>query len=97
MLIHRNRAQTYANLELRHAIPIASRWALQGVLFSDVGAFQSFTEEGNLYSWKGAVNIGGGIRVIPTFLANTLLRIDVAQLWRPNQNTLIQFGITQYF
>lgn len=95
--LFRNRAQAYANIELRHAIPFAARWALQGVLFSDVGAFQAFTEEGTLQNWKGAVNVGGGLRVIPTFLANTLFRIDVAQLMRPNQNTLIQFGITQYF
>ncbi len=95
--LYRNRAQAYANLELRHVVPLASRWALQGVLFSDIGAFQSFTEEGNLRSWRGAVNIGGGIRIVPTFLSNTLFRIDVAQLWRPSQNTLIQFGITQYF
>lgn len=86
--LFRNRAQVYTNLELRHAVPVAPRWALQGVLFSDFGAFQSFTEQGHLQSWKGAVNIGGGVRIVPTFLANTLLRVDVAQLWTPSPNTL---------
>lgn len=95
--LYRNRAQTYMNLELRHAIQVAPRWALQGVLFSDFGTFQPFTEEGNRREWIGAVNIGGGIRIVPTFLANTLLRVDFAQLLAPSQNSLIQFGITQYF
>jgi len=95
--LYRNRAQTYTNLEFRHAVSLAPRWALQGVLFSDVGAFQSFDEDGALRPWKGAVSVGGGFRLIPTFLSNTLLRVDVAQLLAPNQNTLVQVGITQYF
>jgi len=95
--LYRNRAQAYTNLELRHAIPVAPRWALQGVLFSDFGTFQSFTEDGNLRPWRGAVNVGAGLRIVPTFLSNTLLRIDFAHLFAPSPNSLVQFGITQYF
>ncbi len=95
--LFRNRAQAYTNLELRHAISVAPRWAVQGVLFSDFGTFQSFTEDGNLRDWRGAVNVGTGLRIVPTFLSNTLLRIDVAHLFSPSPNSLIQFGITQYF
>ena len=95
--LYRNRAQAYTNLELRHAIQVAPRWAIQGVLFSDFGTFQSFTDEGNLRDWRGAVNVGTGVRIVPTFLSNTLLRVDVAHLFSPNPNSLIQFGITQYF
>ena len=95
--LYRNRAQVYTNLELRHAIAVASRWAVQGVLFSDFGTFQSFTEEGRLHHWQGAVNVGTGLRIIPTFLSNTLLRVDVAHLFSPSHNTLVQIGITQYF
>lgn len=95
--LFRNRAQTYGNLELRHAIPLAACWALQGVLFSDAGAFQRFTDQGQLRSWQTAVNIGAGFRVVPTFLSNTLLRVDFAQLLPPTPNSLVQFGITQYF
>ncbi|HMU54513.1 MAG TPA: hypothetical protein PKA61_05885, partial [Nitrospira sp.] len=73
------------------------RWALQGVLFSDFGAFQSFTETGTPRAWLGAVNVGAGMRLIPTFLSNTLLRIDAAQLFSPSPNSLVQIGITQYF
>ncbi len=95
--LYRNRAQAYTNLEFRHAIPLAPRWALQGVVFSDFGTFQSFTEEGKTRSWLGAVNVGGGLRLVPTFLANTLFRVDYAQLVAPSPNSLVQFGITQYF
>ena len=95
--LYRNRAQAYTNLELRHAIQVAPRWAVQGVLFSDFGTFQSFTDEGNLRDWQGAVNVGTGVRIVPTFLSNTLLRVDVAHLFSPSPNDLIQFGITQYF
>lgn len=95
--LYRNRAQAYTNLELRHAIQLAPRWALQGVLFSDVGGFQSFTEDGALQDWQAAVNVGAGVRVVPTFLANTLFRVDLAYLIEPRADTLLQFGITQYF
>jgi hypothetical protein len=76
---------------------VAPRWALQGVLFSDVGAFQAFTEQGNQKDWIGTVNVGAGLRIVPTFLANTLLRIDFAHLLAPSDNSLVQVGITQYF
>lgn len=95
--LYRNRAQVYMNLELRHAVQVAPRWAIQGVLFSDFGTFQSFTEEGGLREWLGAVNVGAGIRIVPTFLSNTLLRVDVAHLFSPSPNSLVQIGITQYF
>ena len=95
--LYRNRAQAYTNMELRHAIQVAPRWATQGVLFSDFGAFQSFTGDGNVRDWRGTVNIGAGMRIVPTFLSNTLLRVDMAHLFSPSPNSLIQFGITQYF
>jgi hypothetical protein len=95
--LFRNRAQSYANFELRHAVPLAPRWALQGVLFSDVGAFERFNEEGQPLGWKGAANIGAGLRLVPTFLSNTLLRIDYARLFAPERTSFVQFGITQYF
>jgi hypothetical protein len=46
-------------LELRHAIPLAPRWALQGVVCSDFGTFQSFTEDGRRHAWRGAVKDDG--------------------------------------
>ncbi len=95
--LFRNHAQTYANVELRHAIQFAPRWSVQFVGFSDFGAFQSFTDDGKVKSWRGAVNAGVGARLVPTFLSNTLLRVDYARLMEPIPNTLVQVGITQYF
>ncbi len=95
--LYRNRAHAYSNLEFRHAIQLAPRWAVQGVVFSDFGAFQTFTDQGNVRDWRGAVNVGAGFRIIPTFLSNTLLRVDFAHLFSPSPNSLVQFGITQYF
>lgn len=70
---------------------------MQGVLFSDIGAFQSFTEQGTQKDWIGTMNVEAGIRVVPTFLATTLLRIDFAHLLAPSHNSLVQVDITQYF
>jgi len=92
-----NRAQAYTNLELRHAVPLASRWALQGVLFSDLGTFQSFTQDGNVRGWKGAVSVRAGFRIVPTFLSNTLFRMNLARLLAPTSNSLVQVVTTQYF
>jgi hypothetical protein len=69
---------------------------LQGVLFSDLGTFQSFTQDGNVRGWKGAASVGAGFRIVPTFLANTLLRMEFARLLAPTSNSLVQVGITQY-
>lgn len=95
--LFRNRAQTYSNVELRHAIHVVPRWAIQLVGFSDFGAFQTFTDEGKVKSWRGAVNVGGGARLIPTLLSNTLIRVDWARLMEPIPNQLLQVGLTQYF
>lgn len=38
--LYRNRSQAYANVELRHAVEIARRWYVQGVLFADAAVFE---------------------------------------------------------
>ncbi len=45
----------------------------------------------------GEYNIGGGIRVIPTWLSAMLLRVDVARLLAPSEAWLVQTAIAQYF
>ena len=40
---------------------------------------------------------GTGVRIVPTFLSNVLLRVDVAHMFSPSPNSQIQIGITQYF
>jgi hypothetical protein len=95
--LYRNQAQAYANLGFRYAVQVAPRWAVQAVEFTDFGTFRPFNDSGVTRDWFGAVNAGAGGRIVPTFLSNTLLRVDVAHLFSPSQNTLVQVGITQYF
>lgn len=94
--LYRNRAQVYANLELRQALPLGKRWYLQGVLFTDAASFEPMNARGSATSWVGAWSTGAGIRVLPTALVDTLLRIDVARLHYPFGSWLVQFGINQY-
>jgi hypothetical protein len=93
----RNWLQTFGNFELRQALPLADRWALQGVLFSDVAAFQQIDASGTRGRTGSAWSVGVGARVIPTWLANVVLRLDLARLLSPNQTWFLQFGLNQYF
>lgn len=99
--LYRNRAHAYANLELRQAIEIADRWYIQGVLFTDAAVFEPMnarghtTLDGPLSAWSTGV----GLRLLPTALVDTLLRLDGSRLWFPESHRtwFLQFGISQYF
>ncbi len=95
--LFRSWLQTYGNLELRQAFPIAERWALQGVLFSDLAAFEQIDASGSRGRAGSACSVGVGARVIPTWLANVMLRVDLARLLSPTQSWFLQFGLNQYF
>jgi hypothetical protein len=94
--LHRNRIATWGNLELRHAIEIASRWYVQGVLFTDAAVFEPMDAGGHATKWVGAWSTGAGVRLLPTALVDTLLRIDGSRLHYPFGAWFVQFGITQY-
>jgi hypothetical protein len=78
-------------------VKIAKRWALQGVLFADAAAFEPMDAHGVPTEWNAAVSTGAGIRVIPTFLTQLLLRLDGSRLYAPEERWFFQFGVTQYF
>lgn len=94
---YRNWIQTYLNLELRQALRIATRWALQAVLFTDGAAFESLDAAGKRASSEVAVASGGGLRVLPLWLSDFVLRFDTARLLTPERGLFFQFGVTQYF
>lgn len=94
--LYRNRAQVSANLELRQAVSLGKRWYVQGVVFSDGAAFEPMNATGEATTWLGAWSTGAGIRVLPTALVDTLLRVDLARLHYPFGSWLVQFGINQY-
>ncbi len=94
---YRDQAQAFANLELRHAIPLAKRLYLQGVLFADGATFLPMNADGVPTKWLGAFAGGAGLRLIPTALVKTLLRVDGSRLVTPTGEWFVQFGIDQYF
>jgi hypothetical protein len=93
---YRTRAAAWANVELRHAVEIASRWYIQGVLFTDAAVFEPMDAEGHATRWEGAWSTGAGLRLLPTALVDTLLRIDGSRLHAPFGAWFVQLGITQY-
>lgn len=95
--LYRSRAQAYANLELRHAVEIARRWYIQGVLFTDAAVFEPMDPRGEARSVETAWSTGAGLRLLPTALVDTLLRFDVARIHHPIEAWFAQFGINQYF
>ena len=92
-----NWLQVYGTIELRQAIRIATRWALQGVLFVDAGAFERISATGGRGQAYSALSLGGGVRVVPTWLSGLVLRFDLAQLLSPESSFAFQYGLTQYF
>lgn len=95
--LYRNRAQAHVNLELRAAWRLAARWALQGVGFTDAAVFQPLGDQGEVRPTAGAWSTGAGVRLIPTWLAGLLVRVDVARLWAPTPRWFVQLGAAQYF
>ena len=95
--LYRSWLQAVANLELRHAIPIVPRWALQGVLFGDGAVFERITEDGGRGDRLTALSVGGGLRVVPTWLTNVVVRADLAFLLAPASRPFLQLGLKQYF
>lgn len=94
---YRDRQHASLNVELRHAIKLAERWAVQGALFSDVAVFEPMDERGKPTRAKHAISAGAGVRLVPTFLTQLLLRLDLARLFAPEERWFLQFGVTQYF
>lgn len=92
-----NWLQLYGTLELRQAVRIATRWALQGVVFADAGAFERLTATGARGQALAALSAGVGLRVVPTWLSGLVLRFDVARVFAPETSFSFQYGLSQYF
>lgn len=94
---YRTWLSSYANLELRQALPFGSRWAIQGVVFADGALFEQLTSDGGRGARGRAFSLGAGARLIPTWLAGILLRVDAARLLLPERRWFVQVGLGQYF
>lgn len=94
---YRNWLQSFANLELRQALRLGERWAVQGVAFSDAALLEQMSADGERGASGSAFSLGLGLRLIPTWLAGMLLRVDAARLFVPEQRWFVQVGLGQYF
>jgi hypothetical protein len=94
---YRNWAQSSLNVELRQAVPVFERLALQLVAFGDVAGFQRMDAFGRRGEGVFAAAVGLGARILPTFLAQFVLRFDMARLLAPSPAWFPQLGIAQYF
>ena len=95
--LYRNWLQTFANLELRQSLKVFDRLALQAVVFADAAMFARLSAAGERAGTGRAFSGGVGARVIPTFLASLLFRVDVARLVLPYEDWFVQLGVSQYF
>jgi hypothetical protein len=94
---YRTQAQSFTNLELRHAWRFAERWALQGAVFGDGAVFSTMDARGRGQRTEWAASSGAGLRLIPTFLAEIVLRVDAGRLFTPEKRWFVQAALAQYF
>jgi hypothetical protein len=95
--VHHVWAAAFTNVELRYAWRFAERWALQGVLFSDAAVFDRVDSRGRDAPGEWAASAGAGLRLIPSFLAEIVLRIDAGRAFHPEPGWFWQWGLSQYF
>lgn len=92
-----NWAQVLTNVELRQSFRLWPRWAAQAVAFADAAAFEQMTAEGGRGEKNGALSLGAGARVVPTWISSLIFRVDVARLLAPETAWFAQLGLNQYF
>jgi outer membrane protein assembly factor BamA len=95
--IYHTWAAALLNVELRYALRFAERWALQGVVFGDVAAFDRVDSRGRDAPAGWGASSGVGLRLIPSFLADVVLRIDAGRALWPEPSYFWQWGLSQYF
>lgn len=86
-----------SNWELRQSLRLGGRWAVQGVAFVDAAAFEPLDAAGGRTRAETALSVGGGARLVPTWLSTLVLRLDVARALAPRAAWFAQVGLNQYF
>jgi hypothetical protein len=93
---NRNQAHLFSNVELRHSIGITSRLFVQGAAFADGGVYRRMNSAGQVLPFEPALSGGVGLRLLPTFLAWAILRVDGGRLFLPEQGWFVQLAFSQY-
>ena len=63
----------------------------------DAAVFEQMSSNGTEGSSGQALSVGVGARVIPTWLASIVGRVDLARLLAPDHLWFVQYGLSQYF
>lgn len=95
--VHHDAFHAFGNVEARWALPLAKRWFLQGVAFVDGGTFAPMNAVGDVQRPDAALSVGGGVRLVPTFLAWLVPRIDAGRALAPVPSWFVLTGLSQYF
>ena len=93
---NRNQAHLFSNVELRHSIGLTSRLFIQGAAFADGGVYRRMNSAGQVLSFEPALSTGVGLRLLPTFLAWAIFRVDGGRVFLPQEGWFIQFAFSQY-
>ena len=93
---NRNQMHLFSNVELRHSIGITSRLFIQGAAFADGGVYRRMNSAGQVLPFEPTLSGGVGLRVLPTFLAWAIFRIDGGRLFLPEQAWFFQLAFSQY-
>jgi hypothetical protein len=93
---NRDAQHLFSNVELRHSIELTSRLFLQGAAFADGGVYRRMNSAGQVLHAEPALSTGLGLRLLPTFLAWAILRVDGGRLWLPEPDWFVQFSFSQY-
>lgn len=93
---NRDAWHTFGNLELRHGLGLTKRLFLQPALFVDGGVYARMNASGDVQRPEPALSAGGGLRLVPTFLAWFVPRVDAGRLFLPEPAWFVQFAFSQY-
>jgi hypothetical protein len=93
---NRNAAHLFSNVELRHSIGLTSRLFLQGAAFADGGVYRRMNSAGQVLPLEPALSGGLGLRLLPTFLAWAIVRVDGGRLFLPQDGWFVQLAFSQY-
>jgi hypothetical protein len=93
---NRNQAHLFSNVELRHSVGLTSRLFLQGAAFVDGGIYRRMNSAGQVLPVEPALSGGLGIRLLPTFLAWAIFRVDGGRMFLPEQGWFVQLAFSQY-
>jgi hypothetical protein len=95
--LYRTWLLAYGNAELRQSVRLPLRLALQAALFADGACFAPMDARGQAARKLCAASFGVGFRGVPTFIANAVLRVDLARLIVPTRSWFVQLAFSQHF